>query len=82
MIMRAQKMNKLKDIIDTFIYTGKDATKIGLTLLDIKELIAIYNNLITYNHKPVETVNTNVFCVINGFTDIGIAKHGTGWIID
>lgn len=75
-------MNKLKDIIDAFIYTGKDKTKIGLTLLDIKELIAIYNNLITYRHKPIETINSNVFCVINGFTDIKIKKYGIGWIID
>ena len=74
-------MNKLREIIEAFIYTGKDITKIGLTLLDIKELIAIYNNLITYQHKPMETINSNVFCVINGFTDISIIKHGTGWII-
>lgn len=74
-------MNKLKDIIDAFIYTGKDKTKIGLTLLDIRELISIYNGLITYQHKPIETINTNVFCVINGFTDINIVKHGIGWII-
>lgn len=74
-------MNELKKIIDTFIYTGKDITKIGLTLLDIRELISIYNSLITYHHKSVETINTNVFCVINGFTDITIKKHGIGWII-
>lgn len=74
-------MNKLREIIEVFIYTGKDKTKIGLTLLDIKELIAIYNELVTYQHKPIETINTNVFCVINGFTDINITKHGTGWII-
>lgn len=73
-------MNKLKKIIDTFIYTGKDITKLNLSLLDIKELITIYNGLVTYQHKPVETVNFNVFCVINGFTDISIIKHGTGWI--
>lgn len=75
-------MNKLKDIIDAFIYTGKDKTGLDLTLLDIKELITIYNELVTFQHKPIETINTNVFCVINGFTDISITKHGIGWIID
>jgi hypothetical protein len=75
-------MNKLREIIEAFIYTGKDKTGLDLTLLDIKELIIIYNELVTYQHKPIETINTNVFCVINGFTDIRIAKHGTGWIID
>ena len=74
-------MNKLREIIEAFIYTGKDITKIGLTLWDVKELVSIYNNLITYQHKPMETINSNVFCVINGFTDISIIKHGTGWLI-